>query len=206
MPSTGDMEVLRNAAQQWQVTFDAVGEPVFLLDADQRICRCNKAAQALCGKSAAEMEGHFCHEIVHGTTAPIPECPVLRVRHSLHREATELAIGNRCFNVTADPVLGAEGNLASVVHIVRDITDHKRAEEQLELLNQSLEGACHRTSPGDPGAPRHRLYGQSGAEHTIRHRVLPPAVGDVQRLELWARVATGRRQPGRIATHVRLLP
>jgi PAS domain S-box-containing protein len=122
-------EALRNAAQQWQTTFDAVGEAVFLLDAEQRICRSNKAAQALVAKSEAEMEGRFCHEIVHGTATPIPECPARRLCNSLRREALDLVMDDRCFNVTADPVFDAKGNLTSVVHIIHDVTERKRAED-----------------------------------------------------------------------------
>lgn len=133
-------EALRDAARQWQTTFDAVGEAVFLLGADQRICRCNKAAQALFGKSETEMEGRFCCEIVHGTASLIPECPVRRLRDSLHREATELAMGDRCFQVTADPVFDAKGNLASVVHTIHDITERKRAEDA-ELQEHLLKSA-----------------------------------------------------------------
>ena len=114
---------LRNAAQEWQVTFNAVGDSVFLLDANHRICRSNRAAQTLFAKAAAEMEGRLCCEIVHGTTAPIPECPVRRLCNSLHRETTELAMGDRCFQVTVDPVTDKMGNLTGVVHIMSDITE-----------------------------------------------------------------------------------
>ncbi len=130
----GAEEALRNAARQWQAAFDALGDPVFLLDADRRICRSNKAAQVLFGRSGAEMEGCFCHEVVHGTAAPIAECPVLRLRGSLRREAVELAIGDRCFYVTVDPLTDAAGNLSGVVHIVNDITERKRAETALKTV------------------------------------------------------------------------
>ena len=36
--------VLKEAAAQWQTTFDAVRDPLWLLDAEQRIQRSNRAA------------------------------------------------------------------------------------------------------------------------------------------------------------------
>ena len=132
-------QALRNAAQEWKATFDAVGDSVLLLDTNHRICRSSRAAQTLFAKSAAEMEGRLCCEIVHGTAAPIPECPVPRLCNSLHRETTELAMGDRCFHITVDPVTDKAGNLTGVVHIVSDITARKRAEEDLKTLNETLE-------------------------------------------------------------------
>ena len=121
-----------NAAQQWQAMFDAVGDAIFLLDASHRIRRCNLAAETLFAKSAVEMVGRFCHEIVHGTAAPTADCPYLRLRDSLRREVTELAIDDRYFRVTVDPLTDAAGNLTGAVHIVSDITDRDRADAALQ--------------------------------------------------------------------------
>jgi PAS domain S-box-containing protein len=126
---------------QWQATFDAVRDPLFLLDTEQRILRCNKAAEALFEKSAAEMQGRRCCEIAHGATAPIADCPVLRLSDSLRRESTEVDMGDRSFSVMVDPVLDAKGKLVCVVHVFRDITEHKLAEHAIRAANESVERA-----------------------------------------------------------------
>ena len=88
---------------------------------------------------AAEIEGRDCCEVVHGTARPISQCPFLRLSKSLHRETTELAMDDRYFHMTVDPVFDAKGKLTGAVHTIRDITAHKRAEKELEAINQSLE-------------------------------------------------------------------
>ena len=116
----------------WQSTLDAVTEAVCLLDVDQRILQCNRAMTEMFGLTKKEFIGKHCWEIVHGTTKPIPECPVTRTKISLVREEMELQRKDRWLNVTTDPILDKKGNLKGVVHTLRDITEHKRAEMSLQ--------------------------------------------------------------------------
>jgi diguanylate cyclase (GGDEF)-like protein len=76
--------------------------------------------------------GWHCWDVVHGLTEPIPECPIKRMKSSLVREEMEMQRGDRWFNVTADPLLDETSNIRGVVHIMRDITERKRAEEVLK--------------------------------------------------------------------------
>ncbi len=78
------------------------------------------------------MIGKHCWDIVHGTTEPIAECPILRMRRSLQRERMDMQVGERWFEVTVDPILDAEKHLTGAVHIISDITERKRGEASLE--------------------------------------------------------------------------
>lgn len=127
---------LRAAAQEWQTTFDAVNDAIWLLDADNRIQRANQAACQLFG----EVVGRHCWEIVHGATQPPPQCPIVRVKATLRRESIELPMDGRWFLVTVDPILDAAGRYAGAVHIISDMTARKQAElklaEQLDELRR----------------------------------------------------------------------
>jgi len=135
-------------AHQWQSTFDAVKDAIFILDADQRIVRTNQAAEDLFQRPADAMSGRHCWEIVHGTTEPIPECPLLRGRQSLQRETRELRMGEFWFEVTVDPILDAENRLTGVVHIMSDITERKQAEERIRQSEESYRNIFQNAQVG----------------------------------------------------------
>ncbi|MBU1171431.1 MAG: response regulator [Proteobacteria bacterium] len=129
------------AAHEWQTTFDATNDAIWVLDKDQRVRLSNKTASRLFHQFGKQMIGRPCWEIVHGTNQPIENCPIKRAKTSLHRETMELQIGSSWFDVTVDPILDTSGQFAGAVHIVSDITDRKHSEKEREnlqeLLNQS---------------------------------------------------------------------
>jgi diguanylate cyclase (GGDEF)-like protein/PAS domain S-box-containing protein len=125
-------EVLREAARDWQTTFDATSDAICLLDTDQRILRCNLAMAKMFGVTQKKHIGRHCWDVVHGLTESIPECPIKRMQRSLVREEMEMQRGDRWFNVTTDPILDETRAIRGVVHIIRDITERKRAEESLK--------------------------------------------------------------------------
>ncbi|MBN1828239.1 MAG: PAS domain S-box protein, partial [Deltaproteobacteria bacterium] len=134
-------EALARAAKEWQETFDATRDAIWILDQDHRLLRSNKTAEHFFNLSCREMIGKRCWEIVHGTTQPIPECPMLRAQKSLCRETMQLHVGESWFEVIVDPILDGAGQFAGAVHIVSDITARKRAEEALresEIRYQSI--------------------------------------------------------------------
>ncbi len=118
-------------ARDWQATFDAANDAIWVLDSEHRILQSNQTAERFFGKPRQEMIGRHCWEIVHGNTEPMPEHPVVRAKHSLHRESMELQVGERWFDVTVDPILDGDGNYTGAVHIMSDITERKRAEDAL---------------------------------------------------------------------------
>ena len=138
---------VERTAQEWQTTFDATNDAIWILDQEQRVLRSNKTAEQIFQRPCGEMLGRPCWIIVHGTAEPLPDCPFLRARQSGRREIMELRLGNRWLEVTVDPIRDASGRFAGAVHIVSDITERKRAEEQIRVLNAELEQRV-------PNAPR----------------------------------------------------
>src|SRR4030042_991673 len=119
---------ITRAASEWQITFDASNDSIWILDQDQRILRSNKTAERFFKRPINELIGKHCWEIVHDATHPIPDCPILRVTKSLCREVMDLNIGENWFEVNVDPILDSDGRYNGAIHIIRDITERKKME------------------------------------------------------------------------------
>jgi PAS domain S-box-containing protein len=138
-------EELAQATREWQTTFDAVNDVIWLLDKSNRILRSNRVAERFFGRSYGELIGRNCCPIVHGSEKPLPACPILRARKSLSRETQDILVGEKWVEVTVDPILDAAGRYAGAVHIISDITERKRMEKELsraeENFRHSLENS-----------------------------------------------------------------
>lgn len=129
----------KELAAHWQATFDAVADSVCVLDADWTVLQCNRVSDEIFQIPGQSMVGRKCYELVHHTTEPVPRCPVRRLKETKQREIELLQEGDRWTQVTADPILDAEGNLTGIVHIVRDITYLKHIQEALQRYSEQLE-------------------------------------------------------------------
>jgi len=141
-------EALRTVSQQWQATFDAVEDVIWLLGPDHKIIRSNKAAMNLLMKDPSEILGQHCCTVVHGTLFPMPECPVSHMKETGCRASMEFPMGERWFCVSVDPVMDETGRVQNMVHIMRDITEQKRAAEQLQQSEEKYRGIFEHSTLG----------------------------------------------------------
>jgi PAS domain S-box-containing protein len=125
---------LSQAAQEWQSTFDAAQDAIWILDLEHHILQSNKESEKIFHTSREDLMKAFCYQSVHGTNKPIPECPFTRMKKTLKRESMELEIKGRWLQVTVDPILDESGMLTGAVHIVRDITELKQSAQKVEEL------------------------------------------------------------------------
>jgi len=125
-----DAEV-RAAAAQWQRTFDSISDAVSLVDLDGVVLRSNRAMARLVGRPQEEVVGGRCWELVHGAGARFEECPIHRMRGSRQKEQTVLTRGDRTLEITVDPILDPRGEPVGAVHIVSDVTERLRMEEEV---------------------------------------------------------------------------
>lgn len=134
-------EEAQQARQNWESIFQAIGHPTMILDPRHGVISVNRATVKATGKSAEELVGMKCYEIMHGTDKPPEGCPMKRMLTTEHFETAEMEVEilGRIFFVTCTPVFGDEGNLQKVIHIATDITERKRAEEELKKYREHLE-------------------------------------------------------------------
>jgi two-component system, cell cycle sensor histidine kinase and response regulator CckA len=131
-------EASRRAAQEWRATFDAIGDAVCLLDKDGRVLRCNRATSNLVGQPFDAVVGRPFDDVLREGLRLDSSPALAALAKEAARESREVALGERWFHVTADPIHDDRGGRAGSVHILEDVTPRVRLEEQLRQ-SQRLE-------------------------------------------------------------------
>ncbi|MHB8836185.1 MAG: hybrid sensor histidine kinase/response regulator [Candidatus Methylomirabilia bacterium] len=127
-----------DSARQWQATFDAISHPLFLLDCEKTLLRSNRAGELLLEQTLESAGGHPPCSHVRCELSEPEECPMHRMRRSLHRETSEIRAGGHWYSISVDPLFDDEQVLAGAVHLMIDITERKQLEVQLNQ-SQKLE-------------------------------------------------------------------
>lgn len=134
-------EKLRCTKEEWELTFDAVPDLVAILDNEHRIVRVNRAMADRLGVTPDQCRGLRCYEAVHGMSVIPGFCP-----HSLTcrdgrqhvAEVHERRLGGH-FLVSTTPLCDQQGRVTGAVHVARDITARKQAEQELRKAYDDLE-------------------------------------------------------------------
>jgi PAS domain S-box-containing protein len=137
-------ERISKSKQEWESTFDAMSDAVFIFDADKQLSRANSAASALDGRSFAELMGVRCCDILADLGEH--ECMVERAMTAGERLTFEWSRGvHTTYSITVDPLVARSGRGMGAVAVVRDLSPLRRAERESlrhkEFLSHLVENA-----------------------------------------------------------------
>ena len=124
---------LRISNEEWRRTFDAIKNPVLILDADLSIIKGNAASLKLLGNSSIdEITGRRCHELFAGSDQLCRVCPAKTALEN--GKAQDLVVEHsflgKIFQVSCVPILEND-DLLGYVHTARDITVQRNLEQKL---------------------------------------------------------------------------
>jgi PAS domain S-box-containing protein len=138
-------EQVATVQQQWEYTFDSIGDPILVHDRQGRILRSNHRLSHLLGREGSALVGRSVTELLSVKNAAFQNCPYCE---GIAGEGDDpdpwlqgyFLASNSTF---ADP----SGRELGTVHVLKDITDRKRAEEKYRTLVASVQEGVFISTP-----------------------------------------------------------
>ncbi|WP_026842984.1 hybrid sensor histidine kinase/response regulator [Citrifermentans bremense] len=135
-------EAVSRGKREWEQTFDSIADLIFITDTNHTISRANRAMARHCGLRPEDLPGRKCYDLFHDLASPPPYCPLNGLKEGGAPRAKEVEVAKFCgfFDISVSPLYNDDGTLAACVHVARDVTERKKAEEyRLELEQQLLQ-------------------------------------------------------------------
>ena len=127
---------VRAGKQEWEATFDAIGDAIAVFDRTGRLLRGNTALATCLGLPVTALRGLSCDE-VGLCGGQFPACAVGRAAGSActHDEVTRP--GDRIFSVTTCPVIDASDG-AAIVQIAKNVTLEIQNARRMRQMSDEL--------------------------------------------------------------------
>ncbi len=124
------------AKKEWEVTFDAISNPLFIHDREYRVIRANKAYCEASGLTFQELIGKPYYAVFPKRGAPFKDCSraLTSGSEAAGDSDEEIAVPelHKVYRARYYPVLDDGGAYLYSVHVLEDITEMKLAEENIK--------------------------------------------------------------------------
>jgi two-component system NtrC family sensor kinase len=125
-------EEISKEKKEWEKTFDAITDMVWIEDGKQLILRANFTLLSKTGFSSVEVSTKQCWELLDRIGIHQNECLCATTISTKQPSFRELkGAGRSIFHFWAYPLIDEEGRLYSIVHYLKDVTTQKQLEQQL---------------------------------------------------------------------------
>jgi signal transduction histidine kinase/DNA-binding response OmpR family regulator len=146
-------ETVAKGKREWEQTFDAISDGIFISNSDHVVVRANKSFAAIFGKHPRDIIGKKCFGTIWESGQPCSQCARENLRLRPDRPPTirsmECVVQGMTWQLTAYPILDFEGRLTDIVHILKQVTTQKRMQEliiraeKLRAVGEMASGIAH---------------------------------------------------------------
>ena len=132
---------LRKANEEWERTFNAVSDAIFIITTDQVVLKGNKAFFEMLGAGPEDVVGKKCYAAINKFNKPLHSCLLkdTKLDSRPHTEEVEVSETGLFLLISTSPIFDDKGKLVAAVHVARDITERKRIEKDLQEAKEKLE-------------------------------------------------------------------
>jgi PAS domain-containing protein len=138
-------ELILQEMLDWEDSFDTM---VTIHDKDFNIVKANKSAEKIIELPFSQISKEKCSINYHGSDQPpegCPGCECLKTGKPSSVEIFEPHL-NKFLNIKAIPRFDDNGKIKGLIHVVKDITEHRKAEDQLKKAIKKSEDEKTKTS------------------------------------------------------------
>jgi len=140
---------LRERTDEMETILNGIQDFILVITPEMEITECNDSFLTKMRYSREDVIGKKCHEVYHKIDHPcnsgLTDCPlkeVVRNKREIRKIQTRLMPDGemRYYEVNIYPIWEKDGKIQKFIHISRDITQHKKEEEEItNRLEQMVE-------------------------------------------------------------------
>ena len=138
-------EQIKAVQQQWVYTFDSIGDPILVHDQEGRIVRTNARLADLLGKQPIAMVGRAVQELFASRHEHFNMCPYCE-GVSGHGDFPDPWLSGY-FLASNSQFTDPAGHKLGTIHVLKDITERKKAEEKYRTLVASVQEGVFIATP-----------------------------------------------------------
>jgi len=169
------LDQIKRSQRQWVNTFDSISDPILVHDAEFKVIRTNRALLERVGKPINEVIYQPCEAVLPQNFAGWKKCPYCFTAKAASGDAPDPCFGG--FSSVSTSVYTEEDAAAGTIHIIRDITERRVAEQRYRtLFEQVQEGVFVSTPDGrlmDCNDAFVRMMGYDRREEVLSLNIAP---------------------------------
>src|SRR5437762_2662026 len=140
------VEQILRSQRQWANTFDSIHDFVLVHDAEFRVVKANRAILQRLERAPADVVGNLCEAVLPRNYGQWSGCPYCHGSDEGFYEGTDPCFGG--FSMISTSSYMEQGSKQKgTIHVVRDTTDRRIAEEKYRLLFEQVQEGVFVATP-----------------------------------------------------------